>query len=229
MAARPARPPSRPGVPGSGGARPADAGRATSSCNPAVRSVRGAKQPSGHRPRFRSATGQRTLPQCPVPQPLGHRPRAAVSAVGRGRLPRGCGAPATRGPALRQPPRTLCRLLVHAGQPGQAGADGGHRRSGHGDSGHGLPTPAVRNRPTLRTPATAAGAMRPLRQRPRWTAGSGTIRHRTRIRPEQRQPWTCTPRVNGGEAARAPGETPRPVRLASLRSCWPPRRAVGGP
>jgi len=203
MTARPARPPSRPGVPGSGGARPADAGRATSSCNPGCPRCPRRKQPSGHRPRFRSATRQRTLPQCPVPQPLGHRPRGCgvrggprPAATGlrrtrspwsstpaaaahfvpptRPRWPTGTGRRRRRTPAVRTRGQRTRLANTGSPQPPDA-ADTRHCGRGHAATAAAAPLDSrQRNRPPPHAyPAGTAAALDLHSARERWRSGEG--------------------------------------------------------
>jgi hypothetical protein len=115
------------------------------------------RTPAGRRLPVTLAAGSAADSSRPDTRP---HPKADTRAPPRWTAAAAAGLP---GPAVAVPARCgrpcAPRLLGCGGQSGQAGAAGGHRRSGHADSGRGLWTPIARDRTAIWTPATAAGVI----------------------------------------------------------------------
>jgi hypothetical protein len=115
------------------------------------------RTPAGRRLPVTLAAGSAADSSRPDTRP---RPKTDTRAPPRWTAAAAAGLP---GPAVAVPARCgrpcAPRLLGCGGQSGQAGAAGGHRRSGHADSGRGLWTPIARDRTAIWTPATAAGVI----------------------------------------------------------------------
>jgi hypothetical protein len=133
-----------------------------------------------------SGSGQPRRPRCPVPQPPGHRPRCPAAQPAAAGLRRTRSRPSR---ATAAPHVALARLRWSRG-PGRRG----RRIPAVRTRGH-RPRPAGHREPARPRhcghPRPRQG-MRTLRQRPRWTAGSRPVRHRSHVRPE-REPHCAAP------------------------------------
>ena len=185
--------------------RPAAAGLAIGSCSGGHRRLLRKcprRTPTVRTPTVRTPTavpeaaaGQPRRRRCPVPQP----PRTPRPVSG---CPAGCGRtaadpqpPLRRDGSAAQVALARLRWSTRPGRRSRGGTGCPDRRTPDTD----CRTPGARMPRHCGHTRDRGRAMRTLRQRPRWTAGSRTVHHRSHLRPERDR--NAQPAVQHTEAA----------------------------